>query len=370
MADANRCSPDGWVVGARNSLPSEPSEFQWPGRKALVGCNHLVCLDCKAEVKSKVGFRLELDWHHREQVPKRAIQMQTTDDWSRIDGIESRSDYRLYTCRCFHHSLFEIALTFDPTSRDLNDQPSRNLPWTCAGHPPLDLPVKLANRTVVDVPALTAAILDAAKDPAQAEVVLGLYFRTQNGALDEVVTDALKAAAAGPTPLPPTLWALFERDTRLAPLSRLLEDLMEYQLGLGDANPTRRAQIADVLARSVWQQPGGSRETGTRDILRDEALGGHATSLQLRMFEETDSEWFVAQLDELMARNPDQRGEILARVAHAMLNREPDHDAVLKKIAALARETGVDGATLEAQAKDALSSGAIRSKEILAAIRG
>ena len=100
----NRYIPDGWVCGTWAELPANPTEFQWHDRKPLVGCNHLVCLLCEAEVKSQRGYHLVLDWEHRERVPERAILMQTSEDWSRIDGIRTEKDFRLYTCRCFYHA--------------------------------------------------------------------------------------------------------------------------------------------------------------------------------------------------------------------------------------------------------------------------
>lgn len=93
----NRYIPDGWVCGTWAELPANPTEFQWHDRKPLVGCNHLVCLLCEAEVKSQRGYHLVLDWEHRERVPERAILMQTSEDWSRIDGIRTEKDFRLYT---------------------------------------------------------------------------------------------------------------------------------------------------------------------------------------------------------------------------------------------------------------------------------
>lgn len=367
---SNRCVPDAWLRGASRALPAEPSAFDWPERAPPAGCNHMVCLDCKAEVKSQVGYNLALDWEQRERVPQRALQLHASDDWSQVDGIEVEPDFRLYTCRCFYHSLWQLALTFNPERIDMTQEPTRNLPWTCAGHPPLELPVELAGRTIRDAAALPAAIVDAAQNPAQASAVLDLYFRTHHGSLEGVVPDALAGAAAGPAPLPAALEALFESQTRLAPLSAFVEELVRVQRGLARADPERRAQLIDVLTSAVWQRPSGVVETGTLALLRDEALGGVTTLAQLRMFEMQDREWLVAHVEALLAKNPDRAGAILARAGRAMLYGAADPEATLRTLAALARKTGVAAETLSAQAEAALGVLVVDSKPVLDAIKG
>lgn len=370
MTKVNRCVPDAWLRGASHALPAEPSEFDWPDRTPIVGCNHLVCLDCKAEVKSQDGYRLPLDWDHRERVPARAMQMHASADWLDVDGIESEPDYRLYTCRCFYHSLWQQALTFNPDRIDTTVAPTRNLPWTCAGHPPLELPVQVGDRSIRDAAELSAAIVDAAQDPAQANVVLGIYFRTHRGSLEAVVPDALAKAAAGPAPLAPALKALFESQTRLAPLDAFVEEIMRYQRGISRPDPDRRAQLVDVLTSAVWQRPSGVVETGTLELLRDEALQGVTTSAQLRMFEVHDREWLVAHVNKLLAKNPGSAGGVLARAGRAMLFGATDPEAMMRKLDALARKTGIAPETLSAQAEAALGVLVVDSGAVLAAIKG
>ncbi len=370
MTELNRCVPDGWVRGASSALPAEPSEFEWSDRSPPVGCNHLVCLDCKAEVKSQDGYRLPLDWDHRERVPTRAKQMHESEDWLDVDGIESEPEYRLYTCRCFYHSLWDLALTFNPDRIDMTGPPTRNLPWTCAGHPPLELPIQVGDRSISDAAELPAAIVDAAKDPAQANLVLGLYFRTHHGSLERVVPDALAAAAAGSAPLAPALKALFESVTRLAPLSAFVEELMRYQRGISKPDPGRRAQLIDVLASAVAQRPSGVVETGTLELLRDEALDGVTTFPQLEMLEYYDREWLVAHAKQVLAKNRDNAGAVLARAGRAMLFGATDPEAQMSKLAALAVKTGIAAETLSVQAEAALGALVVDSGPVLAAIKG
>ncbi len=369
MTTFNRCAPDAWVVGSR-ILPVDPNDFDWPERSPVVGCNHLVCLRCNAEVKSRVGAYLALDWEDREVVPTRALQMHATEDWSAIEGIQARPDSRLYACRCFYYSEFTVSFTFDPGNVDMFGNVTRNLPWTCAGHPPLELPVCFGERSYADPVALSVAIVDAANDPARAELVRGLYYRTHRGSLEGLVPEALASEALGPTPLSAAVKALFERETRLAPLPAFTEELMRYQVRLAHADSTRRTQLVDVLAKVVWQRPSGIVETGTIEMLRDEALQGVVTSSQLEMFEVFDGEWLATHVEELMGKNPGRSGGIIARAGRAMLFVNPDREGVLKSLSALANKTGISAETLFAQAEADLGVRVLDSRQVLDAIRG
>ena len=354
----------------RGALPVEPSEHDWLDRTPPVGCNHLVCLDCKAEVKSQVGYRLPLDWVHRERVAARAMQMHAIEDWSNVDGIELEPEYRLYTCRCFFQSLWGLALTFSPDRMDMTGPPTRNHPWTCAGHPPLELPLEHGDRSLRDVAELAVAIVDAAKDPVQGDLVLGLYFRTHRGLLEGVVPDVLAEAAAGPAPLAPAPKALFESQTRRAPLTAFVEELMRYQRGIARPDPERRAQLNDVLASAAIQRPSGVVESGTLKMVRAEALQGVTTSAQLRMFELYDREWLVAHVNKLLAKNRGSAGAVLARAGRAMLFGAADPEAALRKLGALARKINVASEVLSAQAEAALGVIVVDSAAVLAAIKG
>ncbi len=368
MTTANRCAPDAWVVGAQ-PLPADPTEHDWPGRPDAVGCSHIVCLSCKAEVASRPGFYLKLGDDDRALVSQRAAQLRATDDWASIDGVEAAPECRLYACRCFYFPEFTRSLTCDPENVDNSGQVTRNLPWTCAGHPPLELPVQLGARSFTDAAALSMEIAKIATDPTQAVVVRDLYYRTHHGSLDAIVTDALAEAARGPAPLDPALKALFEAQTDLAPLSSFVEELIRYQRKLTTAASGRREQLVDVLAQAVLQRPSGSSETGTLELLRDEALEGVVTSSQLETLEYADGAWLVAHVEDLVARNPDRAGGILARAGRAMLSTSPDPDGAMQTLSTIARKTGATAATLSAGAEAALGVRVLDSKRVLEVIR-
>jgi hypothetical protein len=368
MTNVNRCVPDAGVVGAQ-PLPAAPTEFDWPDRKPAVGCNHLVCLWCKAKVKSRVGFLLQLDWDNRDVVPKRAAQLHSTDDWAAVAGVQLHPDCRLYACRCFYHSEFSLSHTFNPERVDKTGEPSRNLPWTCAGHPPLELPVELDGRTIADASDFADAVTAAANNSGKADVVRGLYYRTHHGPLEAVVPEVLARIAEGATPLAPPVKRLFEAQTNLAPLNSFVEELVRYQTGLSPANLERRNQVVDILSAVIWQRPSGLVETGTLELLRTEALQGIVTSEQLRMFEAFDREWLVAHVEQLVSKRPDRAGGILARAGRAMLFNSLDPEGAMRTLSALARKIGASVEILSAQAEAELGVMILDSGNVLDALK-
>lgn len=263
----NRCVPDAWVIGAKNSVPTDPTEFDWFERRPPLGCSHMICLRCKAEVRSRAGLLLDLDGEHPDWAAKYLAQLQSTEDWSTIRGIKPHPKSRLYACNCFYHSEFSLSRTFNPESFDEHGEPSRNLPWTCAGHPSLALPTQVDGRNISNAKELGEAVVAAAIDPAKRDVVRGLYWRSNHGPLESVVPDALATLARGAKPLPEPLKTLFETQANLAPASSFVEELIRYQAGIVKADVARRKQLIDILTAVVRQRPSGVVEEGTPALL-------------------------------------------------------------------------------------------------------
>ena len=354
MATLNRCVPEARTICGPGPLASDPSEFDWPERVPVVGCTRMVCLWCHAEVKSQVGLLLHLDWADKDRVRERAAWMHAHDDWRTIDGIVEKPWSRLYTCRCFYYAEASTSLTCDPELVDPSGEVTRHLPWTCAGHPPAELPVTIGAQVCADPAALATAIAAAADDPALAPTLRGLYFRTHHGSLEPLVPEAVAHAARGPGPLSAPLRALTIDEPRLAPLDRFVEELIAYQRAGRIASTGRRADLVDVLCAAVAQRPSGRVESGAIALLRDEALGGVTTPALLKTFSIHDRAWFTANLPALASKNPGAAGGVLAWGGRALLYTDPDHAAAIRQLADIARTTGQDAPTLRAQAEASL----------------
>ncbi len=351
MDTPNRCVPDGMTVGPAGDYPADPTEFRWPNRQPACGCTKLVCLLCKADVKARLGFFLPLEFGNRPLVPDLATKLHNLDDWTQVPGVEVSTHHRLYACRCFYYSESSASFTFNPDDVDEMGRGRRNLPWTCQGHPPADLPIMVDGRILRDVAEVSALVKEALTDSTRIEWLRGLFHRTHHGALESVVPDVVARAAEGPAPLDPSLKSLCASETALAPLSAFVEEVLRYQRGLSKPDAKRREDLVDVLSAAVWQRPSGVVEAGTITVLQDEALQGAITISQLKMFETHDREWLIAHVEDLVARRPDQAGGILALAGRAMVWLNADPAPAVQRLAVIARASGVAADALLTQAR-------------------
>lgn len=120
------------MVAADGFLPEAPFDYQAAALEVRVGCNRLRCGRCEAAVKQRVGVALR-------QGKSIFAQLYASSDWGPFveeKRIEPMAGARLYHCMC------RDALVVSET----NLEPEDGFPepeWSCSGHPPLRLPVKL-----------------------------------------------------------------------------------------------------------------------------------------------------------------------------------------------------------------------------------
>jgi hypothetical protein len=112
------------LVGLDCELPSDPS-VAYSGTPPFVGCNHLVCASCGADVRHADGRstssnypppRADLEELHKSSVPPSSPL---------LVGGDIHRDSRAYFCRCDWRAVNLGGALFC----DLIDQP-----WKCGGH--------------------------------------------------------------------------------------------------------------------------------------------------------------------------------------------------------------------------------------------
>lgn len=116
MDELRFCTDNGWVVGGDYWLPTEPSDFSWPG-SPCIGCNHLRCSRCTERVVATL-----------------------------------RDSIRHYACSCVSHDEDRRQL-LDPTYTGYPGLSALHSPapigwWSCAGHPALALPAVVDGVTI------------------------------------------------------------------------------------------------------------------------------------------------------------------------------------------------------------------------------
>lgn len=89
------------------------------------------------------------------------------------------------------------------------------------------------------------------------------------------------------------------------------------------------------------------------------------------MFEAVDRDWLKANVEALVAKNPEHAGAVLVRGGRALLYGSLDRDVATQTLAAIARKTGIGPDMLVAQAEIDVDAGTLAdddSKRILAAL--
>jgi hypothetical protein len=125
----NYCKTGGTCVGTDDWLPARPFDYDWVPRSPYVGCNRLRCQLCGAEVRSLAFFELPTDL----DAPQ-LYEILGAGDTARLTP---QPFGRIYACRCY--AIEAVALVRTQPLGDMQKQ----LPWSCEGHPRLEVPVEL-----------------------------------------------------------------------------------------------------------------------------------------------------------------------------------------------------------------------------------
>ena len=145
------CHEGGWLVSSDGWLGAHPSDFDWYANYARVGCSALVCGRCGERVEQRAGWRLI-----GYLTPPDPGLLFGQPHWGGIPALTADDDGRTYVCRC------AVTSVLGPRSILTPDERAPELPWRCAGHPPLLLRAVLDGVQVAAEPtALFALAADA-----------------------------------------------------------------------------------------------------------------------------------------------------------------------------------------------------------------
>lgn len=122
----NFCNTGGYLVGADDWLPVEPTDyFRASYAIGVVGCNTVACSGCNQRVRHALGYTAvpQLD----------PATVFAAPQWADLKGAEPKGEKngRLYSCACKMYVAFG-ARHLDTSS---DGDPDLTPPWRCAGHP-------------------------------------------------------------------------------------------------------------------------------------------------------------------------------------------------------------------------------------------
>lgn len=131
LTNVHTCAYRGLLVGPKHVVPPDAEDYGHGALPAPVGCNHLVCERCGADVRSAVGHphaqRFDIEEAYAAPDLARLPYMHA--------GPAEIQFFRFYLCRC--------STTMEGGWRRLEREPDVDLPelhWWCGGHPPQAVP--------------------------------------------------------------------------------------------------------------------------------------------------------------------------------------------------------------------------------------
>lgn len=120
---------EAWLVSLEYELPTDPS-VAYDGGDPIVGCNHLVCKRCGAEVRH-ADHRAVPALYPPEDL-KDLYESPAPESSPLLDARPLHKDSRAYFCRC---SWYGCELSGGKDTETMDDHE-----WRCAGHPDKDSP--------------------------------------------------------------------------------------------------------------------------------------------------------------------------------------------------------------------------------------
>lgn len=114
------------LVGLDNELPTDPSVAYCGGEPPL-GCNHLVCADCGADVRHADSRSITSNYRPAEVALEELYESSDPGSSPLLDGRPLHADSRAYFCRC---QWAAVDLGGEKSVGDVD------APWECGGHEP------------------------------------------------------------------------------------------------------------------------------------------------------------------------------------------------------------------------------------------
>jgi hypothetical protein len=369
MTDVNYCQRGGYLVGRKLPLPDDPTDCAPAGTLDVVGCNRLVCRDCRQPVRSAVGL------FPGPEAAGRWAEIYRTPDWSASPYLLRRPGFagaRLYACACGPFVIEEY--------KAVDDQ-EPPLPWGCAGHPKVAEGARLYGIAVsrgLDWEGLAARafagwrpdeVPPEERQPEVAAWVRSLYRRLYGTPMAEALSRAVAACLTHAEPLVRARALRFFYSLPLSPGAERLQELARGDRALfaGHRNPfpTPEPDLEAWLMRAVGERLRESAEAGNpidpwlRDLVRDEAMAPGKAVPVIDGLAHADARWLAAHAEDIVRATPAAAGAILKELEMA-------GRPVAKVGARIARVPGVDRAALR-EVVEQWFTGRVR-KEILAAL--
>jgi hypothetical protein len=339
----NYCADGGHLVDLAHTLPDDPSDYH-DGRRPIIGCNKLYCIQCRVPVRTVSGRAIPASLQN-DLTARYAVE-----DLTGLPAVGHASPFREYFCRCESRT----ATSYHPVDDPDEGLTSLNVPWRCAGHPPVVLPHDFDGAPVRDEPALVAMVYAALagvlpprahqRDGPATWWLIRLYSRVARTPYAELVAATVAAALDHADP-PVRGRALRFFFTVALPIGqhRALE-LYEQRPDLYTDVPDEVTDVTPdkTLEHSLWRAAGPltAAPGRARDLARAHAVTpGRGSQALYSALAREDAAWFAEHIEAIFRATPALH-EVLALMVRARFPEDMPREPALGKLRALVAATG------------------------------
>jgi uncharacterized protein (TIGR02996 family) len=312
----NFCARSGYLVDGTQVIPTDPTDIHVEDAP-IVGCSHLWCSVCRAAVRDAAG----LAFATRDELTQGQLSAlyQTADLASSSLLHRGAPAWRLYLCRCSRwlETSRHACVDRDP------DEADPNVPWRCAGHPPLTLPADVDGTVVTTQQELRELAARGFHDlapprvrPADRERAEWLArLATRLSPSDAAVVRS--AALAALEDAAPRTRGLALRFFRCAPSEQAHARVLDLydkspNLFVGVVDEVTTIEVDTTLAHTAWRilgpLLGGAGRA--RDRARSEALAGTANRAAYDALAKHDSAWMTSHAEDVARAAPGRLQEL------------------------------------------------------------
>lgn len=292
----NTCARSGYLVDATSTLPADASMVHVE-RLTVVGCTRIRCDGCGAFVRNVPGlaFRTRADQPHAT-----LSELYDTKDLASSPLLHATEpDFRLYLCRCNRWLESSAHACREP---DLDPLTDPQMPWRCAGHPPLEIGTdelrEMATRGFSGVVPPGTPDFDAERGDWLVRLRARLA-PVDRAVLDSVALTSLQAADAKTRGLAIRYFYITGEEAGARRMFALLSSDRASFAGVPD--PVTDVATDKTLEESMWRviAPLGPSDTSVRSALRAEALSGRAGRSVFSAIAQDDTAWLREHIDDL-----------------------------------------------------------------------
>lgn len=304
---ANHCLEEGFLAGASEALPTDPTLYAWPGRE--LACAALYCGACKTAVRSEAG------WAWSTSARPDTAALFGAAPLAAVTGLVKSDTGRIYRCACLAHVEHQRASIVQ--YRD-SERSAVGVKWSCGGHAPVALPAVIAGVAIDPAqPRVRAWLEETARDPdfeTAVQRTIDLCFRLQGTDLGPSLTMGVAALLSSDEPRLRDVATFFYNDAPFVVGAERVglwaAERPDWFAGEAPSRHKGRFTLALIVAKKAVEA-GRPYEPPVQELLRREALTEAHAPYLWNFLGWHDYAWFVQNAARFPANVADKVAELV-----------------------------------------------------------